>query len=319
MKVSRQKRLTREFFDAVSAEWFERTYDPRREYRKFPSNRVRMEVALGEIGRFGARGPVLDVGCGTGELVIALLKQKRRTVGIDVSGRMIDIARRNLTRSRISADPAKTFIASDLDQFRPAGRAVFRAATALGLLEYLETDGALFAFLRRVLARRGLAFVECRNKFFNLFSQNRYTADLARRKGFAELLAEFVGADRFSRLPASAIPPIYAGVLRRTSAFLARAAHDRAWLDTRVPAYSAYPQKMVRRQHTPGQLARSADRFGFKLRYVVYWHAHPFPPSYEKRFPRIFNRLAVLMGPLGHTPLGAWLCSSFLAVLERVR
>ena len=76
---------------------------------------------------------------------------------------------------------------------------------------------------------------------------------------------------------------------------------------------------MVRRQHTPSALAASAQRRGFKLEHVVYWHAHAYPPRYEKHFPKIYNRLSVLMSPLGYTPLGAWFCSSFLAVLKNKR
>ena len=74
---------------------------------------------------------------------------------------------------------------------------------------------------------------------------------------------------------------------------------------------------MIRRQHTPAVLEASARRYGFRLRHAVYWHAHPYPPRYEAEFPRIYNKLSILMAPLGYTPLGAWLCSSFLAVLKR--
>jgi hypothetical protein len=90
-------------------------------------------------------------------------------------------------------------------------------------------------------------------------------------------------------------------------------------MDTKVPPYSRYPGKMVRRQHTPQEIERVALRYGFRVKHVVYWHAHPYPPSYEKKFPRVYNRIAYLMNPLGETSLGAWMCSSFVAVLERFK
>jgi len=92
MKITKQKRLTKYFFNKVSDEWFERTYDPANEYLKFPSNRVRMGVALGEIERMGLRGKMLDVGCGTGHLVFELLRKGHKAVGIDIAEKMIEQA-----------------------------------------------------------------------------------------------------------------------------------------------------------------------------------------------------------------------------------
>ncbi|OHA08682.1 MAG: hypothetical protein A3A44_00690 [Candidatus Sungbacteria bacterium RIFCSPLOWO2_01_FULL_60_25] len=312
-----QKRLTRDFFNTVAGEWFERTYDPRAEYRKYPSNRVRMELALGEIKRLKIRGPFLDVGCGTGELVIELLRRNIPTTGIDIAEKMIALARANVKRALPNADPAKTFRATDLDAFR-APRGSFRNAAALGLLEYLATDDELLRFLARVIPRKGRALVECRNKFFNLASLNTYTSDLAASHEFSKLIDEYGASGEFSRLPYSAIPKVADETTRAASLFLRRAVNDREWRETVTKKFSSYPSLMVRRQHTPQEIQRSAARYGFALRYVVYWHIHPFPPVFEKHFPRIFNKLSVLLGPLGHTPLGASLGSSFLAVLERV-
>jgi len=313
---SKQKHLTRGFFNTVADEWFERTYDPRAEYRKYPSNRVRMELALGEIERLKLKGPFLDIGCGTGELVLELLRRNIPATGIDIAEKMIQLARINIQREIPRADPEKIFHATDLDDFR-ASRGSFRNTTALGLLEYLSTDDALFRFLARVIPQRGHALVECRNKFFNLASLNRYTRELAASREFSGLMDEYEASGEFSRLSYSAIPSVVEQTSRAASLFLRRAAKDKKWRERATQKFHSYPSRMVRRQHTPQDLRRSAEKFGFSLRYVVYWHMHPFPPALEKHFPRIFNKLSVLMGPLGHTPLGASLGSSFLAVLER--
>lgn len=316
MNMSKQKRLTNSFFNQVASEWYERTYDPTHTYRKFPSNRIRMEVALGEIAKLDLTGRFLDVGCGTGELVIELLRRGHRVTGIDIAERMIERARANLIRSGLGAKPEATFIVSDLARFAP-GNEKYQAAVALGLLEYLDTDVELFSFLRQRVVRGGHALVECRNRFFNLFSANRYTAELARGRNFSKLLREFEATARYSPLAARDIPRIHSRVSRDIHAFLLRTGRSKAWFEKARPSYSPYPRGMTRRQHTPSALASSAQHYGFRLRHVVYWHAHPYPPRYESSFPRIYNKLAVLMAPLGYTPLGAWLCSSFLAVLKR--
>jgi hypothetical protein len=74
---------------------------------------------------------------------------------------------------------------------------------------------------------------------------------------------------------------------------------------------------MVRRQHTPQDVAASGEKFGFGLEHVVYWHSHPYPPTLEHHFPAVYNKLSYLMGPLGRTAVGAWMCSSFIAVLKK--
>lgn len=314
---SRQKQLTKDFFDSVASEWFERTYDPKGEYLKFPSNKARMETALAEINRLRARGATLDVGCGTGELVIALRKRGIRAEGIDVAPRMIAAAKANLARARLAHqfDPDAVFRVADFTSLRP--RRAWRAIVALGLLEYLQTDAELFSFLKRNLVADGYALVECRNKFFNLFSANQYTETLVASAAYADLLREFGRSARFSPLPASAIPRLQEEVSRAIARFLRRAIPDKAWHTTRVKRFSAYPDGMVRRQHTPEAVARAAGRYGMRVRHVVYWHAHPYPPFYESTFPQLFNKMSHLMAPLGRTPLGAGICSSFLAVIQK--
>src|SRR5207237_5200356 len=52
----------------------------------------------------------------------------------------------------------------------------FDAATAMGLVEYLPDDAALFEPVRRLLKPGGLLAVSCRNRLYNLASANEYTA-----------------------------------------------------------------------------------------------------------------------------------------------
>jgi len=78
-----------------------------------------------------------------------------------------------------------------------------------------------------------------------------------------------------------------------------------------------FPTKMIRRQHTPEELESVLKKASLKLKYVVYYHCHPYLPRYEKLFPIIFNKIALIMQPLGYTPLGATICSAFVAVIEK--
>lgn len=312
---SLQKRLTKNFFNEVADEWYERTYDPGGTFQTFPSNRARMEAALREISRLKTKGSFLDIGCGTGHLVTELLKRGVKAQGIDVAPRMVEEARSRLTRLHAKGDPEHIFQVADLADFSPSER--YAAAAGLGLLEYLETDVELFRFLKRILRQGGYALVECRNKLFNLFSGNQYTAHLVKDAVFPRLVEEYARVARFSPETYAEIPKLQTKVFRNTAGNLAQALKDKKWFATSTKRYTPYPKTMVRRQHTPEELERSAKKFGLKLEYVVYWHLHPYPPLFERHFPRIYNNIAYLMAPLGRTPAGAGIASSFIAVLKK--
>lgn len=318
MRMSLQKKLTKDFFNRVSGEWSERTYDPAGTFLKFPGNRARMETALHELDRLKPRGRVLDIGCGNGEFTIELLKRKIDAFGMDIAECMIANARKNLRRAKLERNSARVFETMDLEQLPRATRAgSFAAATGLGLLEYLETDEELFRVLRHMLRKGGCALVECRNKLFNLFSVNRYTSALAASGELPALVDELSRIDRYSPVPAVGLPAIQRNVINEMNHFMRIDALKKKWLKTTSPSWSDFPKKMVRRQHTPEELEVSAENAGFELRHVVYWHCHPYPPAWEKQFPALYNKLSYLMAPLGYTPLGAWMCSSFLAVLKK--
>lgn len=315
---SQQKKLTKDFFNKVSEEWWERTYDPAGNFLKFPSNKVRMETALKEIADLKIKGRLLDIGCGTGQLTIELLKRHNQVLGIDIAGKMIENSKENLAKEKLKYDPDSVFKTMDLaDLPRRERQASFDAAAALGLLEYLETDAELFSVLDKVLKKGGYALVECRNKFFNLFSVNKYTSRLAQSGELPELIEKFSEAGKYSPVSYAQLPAIQKEVSKNVAEFLSANLKNKKWFETEPPVFSSYPQKMVRRQHIPQELEASAAKSGFALEYAVYWHAHPYPPALEKNFPAFFNKISTLMAPLGYTPLGAWLCSSFIAVLKK--
>lgn len=318
MKESQQKKLTKYFFNKVSKEWWERTYDPAGNFLKFPSNKVRMETALKEIENLRIRGRILDIGCGSGHLVIELLRKRYPALGIDIAKNMIGISKDNLAASGLKADPEKVFKVIDLVQLPKSYKdSKFDAVVALGVLEYLERDAELFQSVNKILKRGGYLLVDCRNRFFNLFSANKYTSELGKRGGLSGLIAKFSENGKFSPFGLEKVPFIQKEVSRNIFEFLKAELNNPKWFSAQPPAYSSYPQKMVRRQHIPEDLEISSKKAGFELKYVVYWHGHLYPPYLEKNFPAFYNKISFLMGPLGYTKLGAWMCSSFIAILKK--
>ncbi|MEU3664220.1 class I SAM-dependent methyltransferase [Streptomyces sp. NPDC032940] len=91
---------------------------------------------------------ILDAGCGTGPLSAALGERGAVVTGIDVSARMLALARRRL------GDSVELHVA-DLRERLPFGDGVFDDVVASLVLHYLEDWGPALAELRRVLRPGG--------------------------------------------------------------------------------------------------------------------------------------------------------------------
>ena len=312
---TKQKKITKKFFNEVAKEWFERTYDPSGNYLKFPVNRLRKDVALVEINNLKIKKgkKTLDIGCGTGQLVIDLLKKGMDAYGIDVASKMIDEANKNLFNVKLSNK--KVFRVADLSCLSDSEP--YDAVTSLGLLEYLDTDEELFSVLPRVVRKGGYVLVECRNSLFSLFTGNKYTLSIFERGGMEKMVQAFFEAVKFSPVPVGGISKIQKEVFKNIHNFLNINHSKKEWNMDNIPLYSSYPKKMVRRQHTPQDLDLVAKKYGFTLDYVVYYHLHPYPPYYEKFFPQIYNKISDIMTPIGRTYLGAALGSAFVGILRK--
>lgn len=314
-----QKKLTKGFFNQVANEWLERTYDPKHNYMKFPVNRLRKDVALAEIERLDLETKIktMDIGCGTGQLVVDLLNKGFEAYGIDIADKMILEANKSLLKSKIKKlNRKEIFKVADIDDLNLNGEQ-YHLVTALGLLEYLDTDKELFEVLNKIVVSKGYALVECRNIFFNLFSGNDYILSICKSGQLKNLISSLYEVEKFSPLADKEIPKVQKLVAASVGNFLKESVGKKEWKTVVQKKYTKYPQKMLRRQHTPQELAKMAKKFGFVLEYVIYYHLHPYPPRYEKFFPQIYNKISELMTPLGQTSLGAVSGSAFIGVLKK--
>lgn len=125
-------------------------------------------LTLGRLGRVHGRiaaslAPgtrVLDVGCGTGSLVILLARKGVEAMGVDISDSMLQIARRRIVRNGLEewAEVRQMGIV-DLDSAFPD--ASFDAVTCTLVLSELSEDEVSYGLeqCRRILGSQGRLYV----------------------------------------------------------------------------------------------------------------------------------------------------------------
>jgi len=113
------------------------------------TDRLERELVLDLLGDVAGRD-VLDVGCGDGDLALALWERRARVAGIDASPAMIDAARRRAQAQ--SADIVFELARAEQLPF-PNGR--FDIVTAVTILCFVEDASGVFGEMARVLRPGG--------------------------------------------------------------------------------------------------------------------------------------------------------------------
>lgn len=104
-----------------------------------------------DAGMVPAQAQVLDVGCGTGEVLELLLQRGfTRLSGVDAAPQMIEEARRNL--------PHAHFFTAEIDRFASAGMSI-EVVTAAFTVHHLWRTRSFFELVDRVLAPGGWFFL----------------------------------------------------------------------------------------------------------------------------------------------------------------
>ena len=302
------KKKSINYWNKHASHWSGIAYDKNQKYLNFPSSGQREEITISEIEKFAKskRESILDIGCADGELVISLLKRGFVNImGIDNSREMIKFAKKRL-KKEISKNTSETFFVSDADNLMKNKE--FDFVTAMGLIEYLLNLNVFFDKLAGILKPGGRAFIESRNELFNLFSANNYTV----KSNIPKLIDSLEDVKKLS--PIQDKKEIEKVVIKTFIAIGEEMKKFKPMIN-KPKVFDNYPFKLP--QATPKDIEKFCRKHKLELEYVIYYHPHPFLPGFADVFPQTFNKIALLMQPLGYTPLGAVFCSSFIAVIKK--
>lgn len=256
MHLSAQQMETLTFFDRVPLEWRMRAAGQAAKVNVIAQRN-------GCVHRVHAAHPgiatMLDVGCGTGELVFEMAAKNVDATGIDFAPAMIQVCEQRRAEAAVQR---AHFRCCSVWEFgaRPES---YDLISALGFIEYVTrpelTD--FLAFAHSALRPGGLLVVSSRNRLFNLVSLNEYTR-LEMALGTTDVLLR----------EATAL-----GEAENLETALAAAPEEE------LPQHTHQPPSWigvgVRHQYTPAGLAGIVRRAGFEVAAAYPVHYHPLPPA----------------------------------------
>ena len=244
------------FFDRVPAEWRSRAAGELARVNVIAQRNACVHRVHQEHP--GIRS-MLDIGCGTGELVLEMAAQNVEATGIDFAPGMIEVCERR--RRETGARLARFRCCSIWEFDGPPGSQDL--ISALGFIEYVTRPelGRLFEICRGMLRPGGLLVVSSRNRLFNVVSMNEYTRIEMELGTVDALLREATawGSAPDLETALAATPP------------------------QELPQHSDQPPSWisvgVRHQYTPGGLAHILTGSGFEVLTAYPVHYHAVPPA----------------------------------------
>lgn len=308
----------RQYFSDHAREWLAGAYGTEGPSGKYPIGlhrvRLTLEAIVNRIEE--VHRSIIDLGCGGGDLCIHASQLGMSATGIDIAEGMISSANEKKGALPEEIQRRLAFISGNvLDNNLTSEN--YDAVTALGLIEYLPEDGALFAEAHRLLKPGGVFVVSCRNRLFNISSLNDYTIREIEEDSAQSLLSNL------ATLPLDDI------ALKSLEDFVRRLKESLPKLEEAIQAdrkdseegngikKRVAPFEQKRRQHTTDQLWQSAKEAGFVESAFIGVHPHPFPPRLEPLAPRFYNQVASVFEVFENSPVSLVWSSAFLGVFAK--
>lgn len=218
---------------------------------------------------------VLDVGCGTGDLVCELAKKGISALGVDFAQEMIDTAKGNA--QKLNLEKAKFECCSIFDYDFKKNK--FDIISANGFIEYISYK-ELSKFIEcssKALNPGGSLVLGSRNRLFNIFSLNKFTEEEIEEGNINPLLFEAIQ--------------------------IAGCTNIRSLIDQKAVSFQKEQKEhfqtgikvMTRYQFTPTQLVNMLNSKGFEPIELFPIHIHGVLPMFKDKYPTVHGNISNLL------------------------
>ena len=270
---TKQQQEALDYFKSHAKEWHDKAKADTGD--EFNIIKRRNDYVLKVIEQRESTGSALDVGCGSGDLVVEIAKKGIRATGVDFAEEMIDIA---VEKAKNAGCSSAEFACCSIFDF-DLEQKKFDVISANGFIEYISID-ELDRFLElsnSALENEGSLVVGSRNRLFNLFSLNEYTEDEIKINAVELLLSEAMALakaleiDELAELETAPMP-----------------VENQEQLDTGIDVSTRY-------QYTPVQLIKLLKAKGLSTVHIYPVHIHGVIPRFGNKHPSIHGNVANLL------------------------
>jgi len=277
--VDKQQLQTKKYFERYGNQWSKSVSKKHNDFVNVIE--IREQYVIDTCKKFlKKKSRVLDVGCGTGELVIKLQKMKYDSNGIDFSRPMINKAKRLAKKEKIDTEK---FTAGSFFEFMP--KKSFDLISANGFIEYVS-EKELDTFLQKsfkFLSKKGILIFSSRNRLFNCFSLNKYTESEINLGEINNILSECILFNNSKNLK-EVISKKHRSNIRKNlqKHELTKTKYAKIKVDMRF-------------QYTPLQLVKKLRDNGFEIVGLFPVHIHAVSTGSKDKLPKIHSDLSQIL------------------------
>ena len=153
----KQKKYVKEYFDEYSSTYHEDHYVKEKPASIYPVLSVRLKYMNAMLSDFEKGGKVIDIGCGTGEMLELFREHGFYTCGLDYSLKMLLAISKNIMKHQVS------LINGEIEKL-PFQDECFDGVVSAGVIEYLNEDQKALREIARILRPGGYAIITLSNR-----------------------------------------------------------------------------------------------------------------------------------------------------------